>query len=45
MDFNSYIWKIKKENNISLKSPISDIEIPENLAQLKEALTKMHNLE
>jgi valyl-tRNA synthetase len=45
IDFNSYIWKLKKENGISLKSAISGITIPEDIEVLSEALKNMHNLE
>ncbi len=45
IDFNSYIWKLKKEKSISLKSPISGIKIPKDIEVLSEALTNMHNLE
>lgn len=44
MEFNSYVWKTKKESGISLKSPISDISIPENLMILKYPIQNMHNL-
>ena len=43
--FNSMVWKAKKELGISLKSPISGIDMPENLAPFASALTQMHNLE
>ncbi|MCP2507427.1 MAG: class I tRNA ligase family protein [Candidatus Thalassarchaeaceae archaeon] len=44
-DFNSLIWKTKKENNLSLKSALSNVEIPPDLLILEGPLTKMHNLE
>ncbi|MFQ3321695.1 MAG: valyl-tRNA synthetase [Candidatus Thalassarchaeaceae archaeon] len=44
-EFNSLIWKTKKENNLSLKSPLSNVKIPLELMILKDPLTKMHNLE
>jgi valyl-tRNA synthetase len=43
--FNSMVWKAKKDLGISLKSPISGIDMPENLAPFASALTQMHNLE
>ena len=43
--FNSMVWKAKKDFGISLKSPISGIDMPENLAPFASALTQMHNLE
>tara|TARA_B100001113_G_scaffold75136_1_gene58568 strand:- start:21249 stop:23723 length:2475 start_codon:yes stop_codon:yes gene_type:complete len=45
IDFNSYIWKLKKEKGISLKSPISGVKIPKDIEVLSEALINMHNLE
>ncbi len=44
-EFNSLVWKTKKENNLSLKSALSNIEIPPDLLILEGPLTKMHNLE
>ena len=44
-DFNSSVWKAKKDAGISLKSPITDFEIPSELAELSEPLIKMHALE
>jgi valyl-tRNA synthetase len=45
IDFNSYIWKLKKEKGISLKSPISGVKIPKEIELLSDALINMHNLE
>ena len=42
--FNTMVWKEKKSQNVSLKSSISGIEIPEPLQDYSEGLTKMHNL-
>ena len=44
-DFNSSVWKAKKNAGLSLKSPISDFEIPAELAELSDPLIKMHALE
>jgi|TARA_B110000263_G_scaffold92935_1_gene81268 valyl-tRNA synthetase len=44
-EYNSMVWKAKKDLGISLKSPISGIDIPEKLAPFASALTQMHNLE
>ncbi|MBT3642212.1 MAG: class I tRNA ligase family protein [Euryarchaeota archaeon] len=44
-EFNSLIWKTKKENNLSLKSALSDVDIPSELMILEGPLTRMHNLE
>ncbi len=43
-EFNSMIWKTKKDKGLSLKADISGIKIPEEIMMLKEDLTKMHNL-
>ncbi|MBD50577.1 MAG: valine--tRNA ligase [Euryarchaeota archaeon] len=45
IDFNSHIWKLKKEKGISLKSPISGVIIPKDIEILSGALINMHNLE
>lgn len=44
-DFNSMVWRTKKERGLSLKSPISDIVIPDSLLKFSDALVQMHNLE
>ena len=44
-EFNSMVWREKKERGLSLKSPISDIQIPEFLNLFTDALVNMHNLE
>ncbi len=41
--FNSMVWKIKKERGLSLKDPI-DIEIPRKLRPFKKDLIAMHNV-
>jgi len=43
LEFNSYIWKKKKEMNLSLKEPIKE-EIPKELEEFKEDLVRMHNI-
>lgn len=43
--FNSMVWKTKQDQQISLGSPISGIEIPEVLAPMAASLTAMHKLE
>ena len=45
MEFNSMVWKAKKEEGMSLKSPISGIEVPADLGIVSQALTSMHRLE
>lgn len=43
-EFNSTVWKKKKDEGISLKNPISNIKIPEELKQFKSDLKICHNL-
>ena len=45
IEFNSMVWRAKKEGGTSLKSPISGISIPDNLELLSDALSRMHSLE
>ena len=44
IDFNSEVWRKKKENGISLNSEISGIIIPEELQILSESLIRMHRI-
>jgi len=44
-EFNSSVWKAKKDAGLSLKSPISNFAIPSKLEELSEPLVKMHSLE
>ena len=44
-DFNSSVWKEKKDAGLSLKSSISDFDIPAELEEFSEPLIKMHALE
>jgi valyl-tRNA synthetase len=44
IDFNSTIWKTKKDMGLSLKSEISDIIIPKSLANLEASLRIMHSI-
>ncbi len=44
IEFNSSIWKNKKENNISLKDEISNIKIPDELSEFKADLIAAHNI-
>ena len=44
-DFNSSIWKLKKDSGLSLKSPISNISIPPELSMLEDSLVRMHSIE
>ena len=43
-EFNSNVWKAKKDLGISLKSEIDGISVPINLAVFEQALREMHNL-
>ena len=42
--FNTMVWRKKKSLNVSLKSHIKDIEIPDLLQEYSDGLSKMHNL-
>jgi len=44
MQFNSEVWKNKKDSNISLRNPIKGIKIPKSLSEFKDDLTACHNL-
>ena len=44
VSFNSKIWKMKKDSSLSLKSPINDVEIPNDLAIFSSVLKDMHNI-
>ena len=44
-EFNSYVWKEKKDRGLSLKSPLQGIQIPESLLIFSNALIQMHNLD
>ncbi|MBW6442220.1 valine--tRNA ligase [Patescibacteria group bacterium] len=44
ISFNSKIWKEKKEKGLSLKSQISDIEIPKKLKDFEKDLKIAHSL-
>jgi valyl-tRNA synthetase len=44
MEFNSSIWKKKKDQGLSLREELAGVEIPENLAPFRDDLIAMHNL-
>ncbi len=44
MFFNSEIWKMKKDQGLSLNSEIAGLSIPSNLDGLQISLTRMHKL-
>ena len=43
-EFNSMVWKAKKEKGIALNAKIEGIKIPEELAEFSKDLTACHNL-
>jgi valyl-tRNA synthetase len=43
-EFNSEIWKKKKESNLTLKDPLENIKIPKFLDSYKKDLIACHNL-
>jgi valyl-tRNA synthetase len=45
IEFNSLVWKNKKEKGISLKDKISEITIPSNLKNFEKDLIAAHNLQ
>ena len=45
VEFNSIIWKAKKDEGISLAAPLSGQKVPEDLSIISEALVAMHKLE
>ena len=45
VEFNSIIWKAKKDAGISLAAPLSGQKVPEELTIISEALVSMHKLE
>ena len=44
-EFNSMVWKAKKDKGLSLKSEVEGITIPSNLEDFTNILTAMHHLE
>jgi len=44
-EFNSAVWKSKKDAELSLKSPISGIVVPSELSEMKDSLERMHSIE
>ena len=44
MFFNSEVWKMKKDQGLSLNSEIVGLSIPSNLDSLQTSLTRMHKL-
>ena len=44
IDFNSNIWKTKKEKGVSLKEGIEGVEIPDNLKDFEKDLKAAHRI-
>ena len=44
ISFNKEVWKAKKEKNLSLKEPISEISIPKELKVFEKDLIACHNI-
>ena len=44
IEFNSEIWKAKKEKSISLREPIKGIKIPKELIQFEKDIKACHNI-
>jgi hypothetical protein len=44
LDFNSKVWKAKKDKEISLRDEISGIKIPLELKPFSKDLKSCHNL-
>ena len=45
MEFNSKIWKYKKDKNLSLRDPIEGIELVDELKPFEMDLNAMHNIQ
>ena len=43
LQFNSYVWNLKKEKNLSLKAPIK-LKIPDQLKKFEKDLILMHHM-
>ena len=44
IEFNSNVWKLKKDSGISLNTEIPDISIPDDLEYLSNSLNRMHRI-
>ena len=44
-EFNGSTWRQKKDSGLSLNTPISGIDIPDELSEFTSILTQMHKLE
>jgi len=45
IEFNSQVWKAKKDVGVSLAAPISGHQVPDELKLIEKALISMHKLE
>jgi hypothetical protein len=45
IEFNSQVWKAKKDAGISLAVPITGHKVPDSLKSIEQALVSMHKLE
>jgi valyl-tRNA synthetase len=45
IEFNSEVWKAKKDAGISLAAPITGHKVPDSLKSIEQALVSMHKLE
>lgn len=44
IEFNSEVWRLKKDGGLSLNTEISGVKIPEDLSILSESLIRMHRI-
>jgi|TARA_B110000495_G_scaffold61256_1_gene52066 hypothetical protein len=44
IEFNSNVWKLKKDSGISLNTEIPDISIPDELSYISMSLNRMHRI-
>ena len=44
VEFNSEVWRLKKDGGLSLNTEISGVKIPEDLSILSESLIRMHRI-
>jgi valyl-tRNA synthetase len=43
VEFNSSVWRAKKERGLSLRDPI-EVAVPEDLKPFEDDLIRMHNI-
>ena len=44
IEFNSHVWKEKKDRKLSLKDPVPGLAVPPELHLFEEDLSRMHHL-